>query len=78
VNVLPVGIESDVRDEVVMPASKEAERSILGACLLDNQLLPEAITGLRESDIYIDAHCKLYRAMAALHDAGRPIEREVR
>lgn len=68
---------SDARDDaaiVVMPACNAAERSVLGACLLDNELLPEVITGLRESDLSLDAHRKLYRAMAALHDAGRPID----
>jgi replicative DNA helicase len=57
-----------------MPCSIEAERSILGAVLLDNSAYAEAAESLRAEDFYLDSHRRLYRRMAELLDSGRPVD----
>jgi len=48
------------------PHSLEAEKSVLGAVLLDNQLLNRVIPILQEQDFYRDSHRRIYRAMVHL------------
>src|SRR5271167_3792737 len=57
-------------DRTTMPAAIEAERSILGAILLDNTLTHEALSSIRASHFSLDAHRRIYAAIVALVDAG--------
>jgi replicative DNA helicase len=57
-----------------MPASIEAERSILGAILLDNLAYNEAAETLRVEDFYLDAHRKLFSRIMDLMETGRPVD----
>ncbi len=57
-----------------MPASIQAERSILGAILLDNQAYYEASEHLRPEDFSLDAHRRIYSRMMELADDSRPID----
>jgi replicative DNA helicase len=57
-----------------LPAAIEAERSILGAILLDNKLAHEALAAVRADHFSLDAHRRIYAAMAALVDAGEPAD----
>ncbi len=57
-----------------LPASPEAERSILGAILLDNLLHNEAASVLRTDDFSLDAHRRVYARMSELSETGRPID----
>lgn len=57
-----------------MPASLEAERSVLGAVLLDNDCLPQAAQSLRAEDFYLDSHRRIYGRMLELNETGRPID----
>jgi len=57
-----------------MPFSLEAERSLLGAVLLDNQCLDQALAKLNAGDFYFDSHQKVFSRMAELSDAGHPID----
>ncbi len=57
-----------------MPASPEAERSILGAILLDNQLHDQAASVLLAEDFSLDAHRRIYGRMQELADSARPID----
>ncbi len=57
-----------------LPASPEAERSILGACLLDNDLSNEALADLKPEYFFLDAHRRIFAAMAWLAEHGRPID----
>jgi replicative DNA helicase len=59
----------------VLPASLEAERSVLGAILLDPKAYDEAAAlGLTAGDMSCDSHRRIYSAMQAIAEAGRPID----
>src|SRR6201997_2639064 len=57
-----------------MPANVEAERSILGAILLDNHAFNDAAEHLRADDFSLDAHRRIYSRMLELAEASRPID----
>jgi replicative DNA helicase len=57
-----------------MPASPDAERSILGAILLDNNLQDQAATVLVPDDFSLDGHRRIYARMMELSDSARPID----
>ena len=52
--------------ERALPNSSEAERAILGAILLDNGLISQAIEQLRPEDFYVPSHRRIFVAMIAL------------
>jgi replicative DNA helicase len=52
----------------VPPQSIEAERSVLGAMLLDKDAISRVIELLEEDFFYRDAHRKIYRAIVTLFD----------
>src|SRR5207237_7148493 len=56
-----------------LPHSAESERAILGAIILDNNLVNQAIELLRPDDFYIRAHQLVFRAMIALSERGSEI-----
>ncbi|HOJ52383.1 MAG TPA: replicative DNA helicase [Syntrophales bacterium] len=58
----------------VPPQNMEAEQSVLGGILLDNQALNAAQEILSDSDFYSDAHKKIFRAMQDLADRGEPVD----
>jgi replicative DNA helicase len=57
-----------------LPASIDAERSILGAILLDNHAYNEAAEHLRAEDFSLDAHRRIYSRMIDLAESSRPID----
>ncbi len=57
-----------------LPASIEAERSILGAILLDNSLYDQAAELLGPDDFSLDAHRRIYGRMRELQETGRPVD----
>lgn len=57
-----------------LPVSMEAERSILGAILLDNQCYPEVSSIIDVDDFSLDAHRRIYGRMKQLADAGRNVD----
>jgi replicative DNA helicase len=57
-----------------LPASIEAERSVLGAILLDNRLCNQAMELLRTDDFYLDAHRRVFEKMVVLSEMGRAID----
>src|SRR5689334_9930868 len=56
-----------------LPNSSEAERAILGAVLLDNQLIGEAVETLKPEDFYVPSHRRIFLAMIALFERGAEI-----
>lgn len=56
-----------------LPASPEAERSILGAILLDNSLY-EQTASLSHDDFSLDAHRRIFGRMRAMQDIGTPVD----
>jgi replicative DNA helicase len=57
-----------------LPANIEAERSILGAILLDNHAFNDAAEHLQAEDFSIDAHRRIYMRMLELSEASNPID----
>ena len=57
-----------------LPANIEAERSILGAILLDNFSYNQAAEHLRADDFSLDSHRRIYSRMIDLAESSRPID----
>ena len=57
-----------------LPSNIEAERSILGAILLDNQTINQAAEMLRRDDFFLDSHRRIYDKMLHLMEQGRAID----
>jgi replicative DNA helicase len=57
-----------------LPANVEAERSILGAILLDNLAYNQAAEHLKPEDFSLDSHRRLYTRMIDLAESSRPID----
>jgi replicative DNA helicase len=60
--------------EKPLPSSAESERVILGAILLDNQLIAQAIENLGADDFYSPLHRRVFRAMTSLFERGERID----
>jgi replicative DNA helicase len=59
----------------VLPANMNAERSVLGAILLDLKAYDEAAAlGLTAGEMSCDSHRRIYSAMQTLAENGRPID----
>lgn len=56
-----------------LPNSTEAERAILGAIILDNALIAQAISMLQPEDFYVPSHRRIFVAMIALYERGAEI-----
>lgn len=60
--------------EKPLPSSTESERVILGAILLDNQLIAQAIETLTADDFYSPLHRRIFKAMTALFEKSERID----
>lgn len=60
--------------EKVPPQSIEAEMSVLGAILFDDQAFPRALEILRPENFYQDSHQKIFSACLKLFESNRPID----
>ena len=56
------------------PQNLEAERSVLGSILLDNEVLHDVVTFLRVQDFYRDAHQVIYSAIRDIYDRNKGID----
>ncbi|MBN8549696.1 MAG: replicative DNA helicase [Deltaproteobacteria bacterium] len=65
--VLPTGSR-------VPPNSTEAEESVLGGILLDNEAINAALEKLRPEDFYRASHRAIFEAMMALSDKREPVD----
>jgi replicative DNA helicase len=57
-----------------LPANVEAERSILGAIMLDNLAYNEAAEHLKPEDFSLDSHRRIFTRMVDLAESSRPID----
>ncbi len=57
-----------------LPANIEAERSILGAILLDNLSYNQAAENLKPEDFSLDSHRRIYSRMVDLAESSKPID----
>lgn len=68
--------EFPIRDAVLerpLPSAPDVEKAILGAILMDNNLIAEAIEGLVPSDFYVPSHRRIFIAMIGLFETSFPI-----
>src|ERR1700733_15688875 len=57
-----------------LPHNLEAERSILGAILLDNHMLNTAVEKLRSDDFFLDQHRRIFERMMTLGETQQAID----
>src|SRR3989449_8528716 len=60
-----------IRDRILdrpLPSSPETERAILGAIILDNSLIAQAIELLKTEHFYVPSHRRIFKAMTALFE----------
>ena len=65
---------ADISLEKTLPNNLEAERSILGAILLDDNAVLAVFESLKSQDFYLDSHRKVYEKMLHLMNSSRPID----
>ena len=53
------------------PHSPEAERGVLGSCLLDSSVCDAVASVLRSGDFHVSANAVIYRHLLAIHGAGQ-------
>ena len=58
----------------IPPQDVTAEKSLLGAIMLDENVLPEIMTIIRPADFYEPKHATIFDAMTNLYDSHRPID----
>ncbi|MDR2295680.1 MAG: replicative DNA helicase [Clostridiales Family XIII bacterium] len=61
-------------NERIPPHSDDAEKSVLGALMLDKDALFQVMELLRPEDFYSDAHKEIYRAAEELHRRNDPVD----
>lgn len=57
-----------------VPFTREAEQSVLGAMMLDGEVVSLAMEHLTPEDFYLPQHQVLYTAMRTLYETGKPID----
>ena len=57
-----------------MPHSVEAERSVLGAMLIDSDALEQMLEILRPQDFYVAAHECIFTAIRDIRDQGGAVD----
>jgi replicative DNA helicase len=65
---------SSPRPGLHAPHNLDAERGVLGAMLLDASIIDDVMQEVRAEDFYLPAHQHIFRAIALLHEQGRPVE----
>jgi replicative DNA helicase len=58
----------------VPPQNLEAESSVLGGILLENEAINQVLELLRPEDFYRESHRKIFRAMIELSDRSEPVD----
>jgi replicative DNA helicase len=66
------GIDDNLRK--VPPQNLEAESSVLGGILLENEAVNQVLELLRPEDFYRESHRKVFRAIIELSDRSEPVD----
>src|SRR5512144_2180232 len=69
----PLSTEAPPKERT-LPHNPEAERTVRGAILVDNQAFNSAAEILSREDFYREAHRRIFDAMAALAERSQPID----
>jgi replicative DNA helicase len=69
-----VSVAQETALERALPHNLEAERTVLGAILIENEAFHNAAEILTEQDFYREAHRKIFQRMASLSERGDAID----
>ena len=58
----------------VPPQDIVAEKSVLGAIIIDNDVLPEVLSILKPRDFYEPRHQIIFEAIVGLYDKHKPVD----
>ena len=61
-------------EERIPPHSDAAERSVLGAVMLDDTVLLDALEMLREEDFYSEVHKEIFATVKEIHRHGEKVD----
>jgi len=64
----------DLLAQRLPPQNLEAETSVLGAVLLENEALNRVLEILKEDDFYRDAHRRIFSAILHLYEHSEPVD----
>lgn len=59
----------------IPPQNLEAEQAILGALMVDRDLIPIVSEIVRKSDFYAPHHATVYDAISSLYERGEPVDK---
>src|SRR5690554_3471797 len=65
---------SEIESHRLPPQNLEAEMSVLGGVLLENEALNRALEILVPDDFYRDSHRQIFKALIALSDRSEPAD----
>lgn len=74
INRKPSHPHTDISLERTLPSNLEAERSILGAILLDDKAVHTVFEILKPQDFYLDSHRRIFDKMIQLMNKSRAID----
>ena len=58
----------------IMPNSLEAEKSVIGSMIMDNEAIVTVIEMLLQEDFYYNQYGILFQAMTELYNAREPVD----
>ncbi len=58
----------------ITPRAIEAEQSVLGAMLMEEEAISQAVSWLDETDFYTVSHCALFKIMAEMYLEQMPVD----
>ena len=61
-------------DNKLPPSNREAERSVVGACIIDNDAIPRVSSLIQPEDFHYQELRELWAAMLALHERNEPVD----
>jgi len=67
-------MDAGVSIDKLPPQNIEAEQSVLGAIIFDNEALPRVVEMLAPDDFYRESHRRLYNSMLDLFNRNEPID----
>ena len=66
--------ERAVAQQRTLPNNLEAERSILGAAMIENSTWTDIALQITAEDFFRDAHKRIFRGLERLSQAGKPLD----
>lgn len=72
-SILPAN-QHDFTLDKSLPANIEVEKTLLGAILLNNAVMPQAKESIAEPDFFLQSHRRIYAKMLTIWQQGLPID----